>query len=98
MQDIVISRGYYPSLTAEDAKLLLVKNDVLEHQLELAEAENRRLREIIESEHNARYRIYEMGFTRYFRASGLELVQKLIYAGIGVAFATVVTIAIWCYV
>lgn len=98
MQDIVISRGYYPSLTAEDAKLLLIKNDVLERQLELAEAENRRLREIIESEHNARYRIYEMGFTRYFRASGLELVQKLIYAGIGVAFATVVTIAIWCYV
>lgn len=98
MQDIVISRGYYPSLTAEDAKLLLIKNDVLERQLELAEAENRRLRKIVEREHNARYLIYEMGFTRYFRAAGLELVQKLLYAGIGVALATVINVAIWCYV
>ena len=89
MQDIVISTYSFPTLTGEDASLLLIKNDVLVNQLKVAEDENARLRKIIRHERDCRYRMYKFCFSKYYRCPGLEPVQKLFFTFLGAAVSSI---------
>lgn len=87
MQSIIVTNSSYPVHKAEDVVLLTIKNDVLEHELSVSEAENIRLRKLISKERNKRYMAYEYAKNAEHTEPCVDVFQRVMSFFYGVVFA-----------